>query len=123
MDGGFGLDNLSSLSKILQESQESQTKKEQANSQPPILTSSTVVVTSNTVPKKTDDSKAQENAKLIWDDAEILSEDALLAEMADSRPSPRYEISYKQSVGSEDTFLGLGDKTPASTDCSHLVCF
>jgi len=33
----------------------------------------------------------------------------------------RYYILYKQLVGSEDVFLGLGDKTPGSTDCSHMT--
>lgn len=33
----------------------------------------------------------------------------------------RFEIRYKQRVGAEDVFLGMSDKTPASSDCTHLV--
>ena len=33
----------------------------------------------------------------------------------------RFEFSYKQSVGTQDTFLGLQDITPASSDCSHII--
>jgi len=59
-------------------------------------------------------------AKAIWALDEIPSEDALL-NIQDDRPCPRYEISYKQEVGTQDTFLGFGDKTPGSADASHLV--
>jgi len=56
----------------------------------------------------------------IWDDDEILHEDAII-DPTDRRESPRYQISYKQTVGTEDTFLGLGDVTPASFDCTHII--
>ena len=32
----------------------------------------------------------------------------------------RYEIYYKQQVGTEDMFLGT-DKTPGPDDCTHLM--
>lgn len=35
-------------------------------------------------------------------------------------PSSRYEIYYKQQVGTEDMFLGT-EKTPSSNDCTHIV--
>lgn len=36
-------------------------------------------------------------------------------------PNYRYEVYYKQHVGTEDVFLGSADKTPGSCDCTHLV--
>ena len=33
----------------------------------------------------------------------------------------RYDIMYKQDVGTEDVFLGLGDKSPGSSDCTHMT--
>lgn len=33
----------------------------------------------------------------------------------------RYEILYKQSVGSQDVFLGMGDKDPSSLSCEAMV--
>ncbi len=72
------------------------------------------------------DKEAAEKAKAdkdsIWGEGEIPSEDAIVGvQTADKRPQPRYEFSYKQAVGTEDTFLGLSNKTPGSSDCSHLI--
>ncbi|CAM9310870.1 unnamed protein product [Ectocarpus fasciculatus] len=58
--------------------------------------------------------------KAIWKDSEIPLEDAVICR-SDGRPAPRYEISYSQSVGTEDTFLGLSGKSAASSDCNTLV--
>ena len=55
----------------------------------------------------------------IWAEEEIKNEEDI-RDLNDKRPTPHYEILYKQSVGTEDTFLGMSDKTPASQDCSHL---
>ncbi|CAM9309604.1 unnamed protein product [Phaeothamnion confervicola] len=56
----------------------------------------------------------------IWDEDDIHSKDAI--EFADDgRPAPLYDILYKQNVMSEDVFLGIGDKTPGSKDCTHMV--
>ena len=35
--------------------------------------------------------------------------------------APRYDILYKQHVGSEDVYLGLGQKTPSTVDCNYMV--
>ena len=68
---------------------------------------------SSVVPKKN-------NEQNIWQDDEIPTEDSIMSKV-DGRPSPKYEFSYKQEVGTQDTFLGLNGKTPGSSDCSHLV--
>ncbi len=119
--------NITSLSTLLQECDESNFNNSSSrNSQPPMAGSSTVVVTSNkpvTVLSSSSSSKATEKKQDIWDISEVPTEDSLAATNRDARPSPRYEICFKQSVGTEDTFLGLGDKSPSSEDCTHLVCF
>ena len=58
--------------------------------------------------------------KDIWQDNEIPTKDSIMR-VADDRPSPQYEFSYKQEIGTQDTFLGLNGKSPSSSDCSHLV--
>ena len=35
----------------------------------------------------------------------------------DGRLRPKYEFIYKQAIGTEDAFLGMGDKDPSSTSC------
>ena len=60
-------------------------------------------------------------AKEIWTETEIPDEESGAFDPNDKRPEPRYEISYKQAVGTEDTYFGLSDTSPASFDCTHLV--
>jgi hypothetical protein len=89
----------------------------QGESQPPMA-----IATSKVVVKDTSTTKQVigVTAKSIWNIDEIPTEDAVV-NYRDDRPCPRYEFSYKQLVGTQDTFLGLGDKTPSSADCSHLI--
>jgi hypothetical protein len=118
--------NVASLSKLLNESREAQTVKSgEQFSQKPAPTASTMVRR-----HFTGSSDAIEPIKIpipvmkslndIWADDEVPSEDALL-NIRDDRPCPRYEISYKQVIGTADTFLGFSDKTPLSSDCTHIV--
>jgi hypothetical protein len=84
-------------------------------------TAPTTIVTSKTKSLSVaQNSQNVSNNKLIWKVEEIPTEDALI-DLHDKRPQPRYEFSYKQIVGTEDTILGLNEKTPSSSDCSHLV--
>ncbi len=109
---GFGND-ISSLTSLLNESRLAQEKQGEQLTQKPVASDPTTIITNrNTV--------LQKNPKLIWTDEEIIDEYSFV-DMNDDRPAPRYEFSYKQSVGTEDTFLGLGDKSPLTSDCTHLV--
>lgn len=36
-------------------------------------------------------------------------------------PDCRYDIVYKQAVGAEDMFLGMGNKTPATASCEDMI--
>ena len=96
--------NITSLTTLLNESKEAaEAYENKPHSQAPVEGGQMVIKgygASNkaaTVPK----------SKGIWDAAEIPSQDALGCQH-DDRPCPRYEFSYKQIVGTEDTILGLG---------------
>ena len=39
----------------------------------------------------------------------------------DTRDRPRYSISYKQNVGTEDLFLQMSAKTPGTASCENMV--
>lgn len=128
-----GAADIGSLSALLTESREALEAKESSEhfQQKPGITASTSVVarrggsvTSDTTPtpasKSTESKKKATSNSDIWGEDEVPTEEALL-QSNDGRPAPRYEFSYKQSVGTEDTFLGLGDKTPLTSDCTHIV--
>lgn len=120
--------SIHTLSSLLDESRKAEESKATQFQQKPGASTNTVVKrtsasTTNTTEKSVTDSEAKSStAKTnnIWDEAEVPTEDALY-DVRDGRPAPRYEFSYKQSVGTEDTFLGMSDKTPLSSDCTHLV--
>eukprot|EP00611_Tribonema_gayanum_P016581 TRINITY_DN2892_c0_g1_i1.p1 TRINITY_DN2892_c0_g1~~TRINITY_DN2892_c0_g1_i1.p1 ORF type:complete len:172 (-),score=40.05 TRINITY_DN2892_c0_g1_i1:1094-1582(-) len=73
------------------------------------------------VPPVAKHQKQKADPKAIWDDKEVPTEYAIEDETDDPRPQPEYDILYKQDVMSEDIFLGMGDKTPGSQDCTHMV--
>jgi dynein assembly factor 6, axonemal len=115
--------DISNLSNLLNESREAQESHETVKySQPPVaITPSNIVFGNNKGSNaKSVVSEPVRDPKEIWAPDEILTEDALI-DWKDERPVPRYEFSYKQSVGTEDTFLGMSDKTPLTSDCTHLV--
>ena len=113
MDFLGGADGLSKLSNLLEESREAQHGRDD-ETVPPVQLGNTRVVVGKPKPAVTIDSKA------IWLDDEIPLEDAIICR-SDGRPAPRYEFSYKQTVGTEDTFLGLNGKSASSSDCNSLV--
>lgn len=124
----FGAD-INALSSMLSESQQAlDSESTRQSQQPPMaLAPSRVVMGGSTAPvlsassSSSGGNKSQKSKqKDIWQDDEIPTEDSIMSKV-DGRPSPRYEFSYKQQVGTQDTFLGLNGKTPGSSDCSHLV--
>ncbi|KAG5675865.1 hypothetical protein PVAND_005733 [Polypedilum vanderplanki] len=42
-------------------------------------------------------------------------------ELIDSRLQPEYSITYKQSVTTEDIYLQMGLKTPATSSCEDMI--
>lgn len=125
--------DIMALSSMLDESKLAESGSSRQSQQPPmsLAPSKVVIGASNSLACGASSSssskslKEKAKAKDIWNDDEIPTEDSILSKI-DGRPSPRYEFSYKQEIGTQDTFLGLNGKTPGSSDCSHLVsiiCF
>ena len=58
----------------------------------------------------------------IWSVDEVPDSEGLKfsAANASKLPPPKHEVYFKQSVDSGDVYLGLQDKTPSSTDCTHI---
>ena len=55
----------------------------------------------------------------IWDEEEIEQSDPDFID--DGRKVPEYNIMYKQHVGSEDVYLGMGTTTPSTISAGYLV--
>ena len=118
--------DISSLSTLLEASREAEGEKAKQQAVPPVALGTTVVRTSGAGVAASGreggggggDKKKKETS--IWAIDDVPLEDALIG-VTDDRPCPRHEFCYKQQVGTEDTFLGLGDKSPSSASCSHLV--
>ncbi|XP_014215057.1 protein PIH1D3 [Copidosoma floridanum] len=56
----------------------------------------------------------------IWHSAE-LNATPDLSIIEDPRKVPEYEMKFKQSVGTEDIFLGMNLKTPSTASCEWLT--
>lgn len=113
-------DSLGALSNLMQESASAEEQRHQDQQIAPIALNNTRVVTASNMKSKKSEADLK---KQIWLDSEIPSEDQLLARASRSNklPTPKFEFCYKQSVGTEDTYLGMSDLSPASFDCTHLV--
>jgi hypothetical protein len=127
MDSSSLFNDVSGLSNLMEESRKA-LEKDAASSQPPKPTQPSIIKignsnsnSSNSNDNNNDNNKGIVDTKTIWNMEEIPSEDAVGSIPQDDRPCPRYEYSYKQEVGTEDTFLGMTNKTPSSAHCSHLI--
>lgn len=65
------------------------------------------------------DQKCQSERKDIWNVDEVSGSQQY--EYDDPRPQPDYEMMFKQSVGTEDVFLGMGPKNPSTASCESMV--
>jgi hypothetical protein len=116
---GSHFSDISNLSSLLEESREAHESSSVKHSQKPVaITPSTIVLGNQKAQNEL--TKPKVDPKDIWTAEEILFEDQVV-DYKDDRPAARYEFSYKQCVGTEDTFLGMSDKTPLTSDCTHLV--
>jgi len=126
-----GIGDITGLSTLLQESRDAEQIQSKAapvqQTQKPMALGSTIVKlgggqsSTSSAATASASEVAKAKGKSIWNLEDIPTEDSLASDVHDTRPCPRYEISYKQAVGTEDTFLGLSDKSPASSDCTHIV--
>nr|XP_033505867.1 protein PIH1D3 [Epinephelus lanceolatus] len=62
----------------------------------------------------------RKTSKDIWSEEEV-AEGSQYDDLDDPRPQPEYEIILKQSVGTEDLFLGLNRKDPSSMCCEAML--
>ncbi|XP_077579872.1 dynein axonemal assembly factor 6 [Stigmatopora nigra] len=62
----------------------------------------------------------KKDSKDVWCEEEV-AEGPQYDDFIDPRPKPEYEIILKQSVGTEDVFLGLGRKDPSSMCCEAML--
>ncbi|KAG8447833.1 hypothetical protein GDO86_015079 [Hymenochirus boettgeri] len=70
---------------------------------------STVPSTENMIDKKS-----------IWNDFEV-TEGAEFDDTLDLREQPKYEILFKQQIGTEDMFLGMTRKDTSTACCDQMV--
>ena len=63
--------------------------------------------------------KKEKDPNAIWDDEEIDARDPDFED--DGREVPDFEINYKQHVGAEDIYLGLGNKTPSTITAGYII--
>ena len=131
----FDFDQIQSLQKMLNESSSSQAPTQNRSHSPNIPsankttiktrqdlinpTSSSSLSTSNIITSTT---KLSKDPKEIWSDEEIPDETTLLANIHDTRPSPKYTYFFKNSIGTEEMFLGMNRQSSnSSIHASHLV--
>lgn len=63
---------------------------------------------------------AKKQSKDIWDEDEVEA-GAEFDTTDDPRIQPEYEILFKQKLSSEELFLQMGKKTPATSSCEDMV--
>ena len=67
-------------------------------------------------PPPTTTSSAEKNSTASKEDKQECPSDS-----DDPRPEPEYEVVFRQAVGAEDVFLGMGNKNPTTASCEELV--
>ncbi|XP_077139507.1 dynein axonemal assembly factor 6 isoform X2 [Ranitomeya variabilis] len=60
------------------------------------------------------------SSKAIWSVSEV-PDGSQFDDSLDPRKQPKYEMHFKQRVGSEDLFMGLSRKNPSTACCEDLV--
>jgi len=63
-----------------------------------------------------DTSTKQEN--VVWDPEEVKE---FVVDKNEKRPSPQFEVVYKQRVGTEDVYLGMSGLDPSTTKCQCIL--
>lgn len=64
--------------------------------------------------------KEKKETKDIWDIDDV-PEGIVYDTKDDPRIQPDYDISYKQKITTEDIFLQMGNKTPATASCEEMM--
>ena len=105
---GSDMQSICGLNNLLASSKEAQEDREKTHNVAPVVDGSIVVKSGSEARKEKEiaDQATKVKQKAIWDEDEIPSQDAIIDE-SDSRKAARYEFFYKQTVGTEDTMLGM----------------
>ncbi|XP_073495756.1 dynein axonemal assembly factor 6 isoform X2 [Phyllobates terribilis] len=70
--------------------------------------------------KVTTSFQGDRSSKEIWSVSEV-PDGSEFDDSLDPRKQPKYEMHFKQRVGSEDLFMGLSRKNPSTACCEDLV--
>ncbi|XP_078494861.1 dynein axonemal assembly factor 6 [Ciona intestinalis] len=114
--------DLMNLSSMLNRENEASDDEDTPDSSTPSLTPASIGPNSKKSSKKieTPYAKVDSDPNNIWNENEV-KESNVFAGEADPRPQPKYEISYKQKVTSEDMFLGMSGKNPSTACCEDMI--
>ena len=109
----FSSDQILSLHALLTEQHDDPHEQVKNQHQPKILTSKTIIKDRSTINSEISSTSNSNQSK----------KEELLAKVdsTDQRIPPKYTFYFKNSIGTEDMFLGMNDITSASRDASHLV--
>lgn len=118
MEGGLSADMITSLCDMLKPADEDSDSDDKPTSTIAHLNPGSIGPAKKTQVENTTQTK--KSTKDIWD-ADEIQEGAEYESMYDPRPQPDYDIVYKQAVTSEDMFLQMGNKTPATASCEEMV--
>lgn len=92
--------------------------------------SSSMLGPASVKPKKSEVKKSLENSLLkkiesegtaVTSMDEWMKQQAEDEELLDTRKQPEYTLTYKQSVTTEDIYLQMGLKTPATSSCEDMI--
>ncbi|XP_055905503.1 dynein axonemal assembly factor 6 [Eupeodes corollae] len=121
-------DSILLLKKLLQPNEESSSDSEDDNNQ----NKTRNIGPSHFGPKKQTSSKTKNPRNIPEPETESIKKNTNIDEWLDkqekedteileTRKRPEYLISYKQSVGTEDVFLQMGNKTNATSSCEDMI--
>lgn len=108
--------SIQELSSLLSPPEDKERDTELDVSPSPYATPGTIGPSGNIVDSKNEPAAS----KQIWITDEV-QEDGQNYNYDDPRPQPEYDMIFKQSVGTEDIFLGMGTKNPTTACCENLV--
>ncbi|XP_053343050.1 protein PIH1D3 isoform X1 [Clarias gariepinus] len=119
---GMSLQNLQALSKLLSPQDDEESDTEDCKNVKPIakMGPGHIGASASRQNKQAEDTGYKKNTKDIWDIEEV-TDGTHFDDLADPRPQPEYEIILKQSVGTEDLFLGMSGKNPSSMCCENVL--
>ena len=117
--------NLNALTSMMEEAQSEQQKRMEEASRGKggtvnvITPADRIRLDKEKAAKALEDKKKEKDPNAIWDDEEVDARDPDFED--DGREVPEFEINYKQHVGAEDIYLGLGNKTPSTITAGYII--